>query len=88
MVQGQCGVVRLHYGVRHSRGGEDGESVDDLVWQLLSNLIDDEAAEARACTSPEAVKELEALQTVAGLHLPPGHVHQAVGQLRPVSVET
>ena len=38
-MQGQGGVVRLHHGVRHLGGGEDGERGHDLVRIFLSRVV-------------------------------------------------
>ena len=51
-------------------------------------VVDEETAEARARASPQAMHQLDSLQAVAALHLPPRDVHQTVHQLRPVRVET
>jgi hypothetical protein len=59
---GEGGVVGLHHGVGHLGRGHHGVGVHDPVGVLLTDLGDEECAQAGAGAAPQRVGELETLQ--------------------------
>ena len=55
---------------------------------LLSDFADDERSETRSGSTSQRVSQLEALQTVALLRLPPHDLHDVVHQLGAICVVT
>merc|ERR1711871_361144 len=69
LVHGERGVVRLDHGVRHLGRRAHRVGGHDAVRVLLADLRDQERAHAGAGAAAQRVRDLEALQAIAGLGL-------------------
>ena len=59
-----------------------------FITLFLPNFVNKKSSQTGACASTQSVDELKALNIVAALHLPPGHVSDGLHQGGPVGVET
>merc|ERR1712028_301743 len=88
LVDGQSGVVRLNHGVRHLRGGDDGEGHHHAVGVLLADLGDKKCSHTGTGTATKRVGDLETLEAIAGLGLLADNVKDGVNQLSTLGVVT
>mmetsp|Transcript_23377 Transcript_23377/g.25913 ORF Transcript_23377/g.25913 Transcript_23377/m.25913 type:complete len:314 (-) Transcript_23377:12-953(-) len=86
LVDGERGVVRLDDGVGHLGRRDDGEGHHDPVGVLLAQLGDEQGAHAGARATAEGVRDLEALEAVAGLGLLAADVQDGVDELSALGV--
>ena len=59
-----------------------------FITLFLPNFVNKKSSQTGACASTQSMDELKALNIVAALHLPPGHVSDGLHQGGPVGVET
>eukprot|EP00760_Papus_ankaliazontas_P025007 PhM_4_TR2455/c1_g1_i1/m.64634 len=88
LVDGERRVVGLDDRVGHLGGGDDGEGEHHAVGVLLAQLGDEERAHAGARAAAEGVRDLEALEAVAGLGLLAADVEDGVDELGALRVVT
>jgi len=88
LVNGEGGVVWLNNRVGNLRRGNDGERRHHAVWELLTDLGDQESTHTSTSATTKGVRDLEALKAVAALGLTADHVKHLVDQLRTLSVVT
>ena len=88
LVDGEGGIVRLHYCVRHLRRRHDGEGERDPVGVLIADFGDQERAHSRSRASTEGVGHLETLQAVRGLNFLTNDIEDGINQLCSLLVMT
>jgi hypothetical protein len=86
LMDGKGGVVRLHNGVRHLRGGDNRVGRHDSVGVLLTDLRDQEGSHTRSSTTTHGVGHLESLKTVRRLSLLTDNIKHRVDQLSTLGV--
>lgn len=80
-------IAHLNYGVADLRAWQDREAGQHAIWVLLLDLGSEKRSHARASSSSNTVKELNALWTVAALHLCSQAVKALIYQLGTFSIE-
>jgi hypothetical protein len=86
LVDGEGGIVRLHDGIRHLGGGNDGVGGHDTIGVLLTDLGDQEGSHTGSGTTTHGVGELESLKAVRALSLLAHNIEDGVNQLSTLSV--
>ena len=86
LVNRKGAVIRLHDGIRHLGGRDDGESGHDTIGVLLTDLGDQKCTHTGTGTTTHGVGELETLKAVTGLSLLTDNVKDGVDQLSTLGV--
>ena len=86
LVDRERGVVRLDDGVRDLGRGDDREGHHHAVRVLLADLADQQRSHAGARAAAQRVRDLEALEAVAGLGLLADDVEDRVDELGALGV--
>ena len=87
-MDGEGGVVGLDDGVGDLWRGDDGEGGHHAVWELLTDLADQERTHASTSSTTEGVGDLEALEAVAALSLATDNIEDLVDKLSTLGVVT
>jgi len=85
-MDGESSVVRLNNGIRHLGGRHNGEGCHHTVWELLTDLGDQEGTHTSTGTSTKGVGDLETLEAVAALGLTTHDVEDLVDQFGTLGV--
>ena len=88
LVDGEGGVVGLNNSVGDFGRWDDGEGGHHAVWELLTDLADEERAHTSAGTTTKRVGDLEALKAVTALSLATDDIEDLVDQLGTLGVVT
>jgi hypothetical protein len=88
LMDGEGGVVRLNNGVGNLGGGNDRESCHHAVWELLTDLGDQQRTHTSTGTTTERVGDLETLEAVTSLSLTTNNIEDLVNKLSTLSVMT
>jgi hypothetical protein len=82
----ESSIVWLDNGVRDLGGGNDGESSHHAVWELLTDLGDQERTHTSTSSTTERVGDLETLKAVAALGFTTNDIENLVDKLSTLSV--
>jgi hypothetical protein len=86
LVDGEGSVVWLNNGVGDLGGWHNGESSHHAVWELLTDLGDQERSHTSTSSTTERVGDLETLKTVAALGLTTDDIENLIDKLSTLSV--
>jgi hypothetical protein len=84
----ESGIVWLDNGIRDLGGRNNGEGSHHAVWELLTNLRDQERTHTSTSSTTERVGNLETLEAVAALSLTTDDIKDLVNKLSTLSVMT
>lgn len=82
----ESGIVWLNNGIRDLGGRNNGEGSHHAVWELLTNLGDQERTHTSTSSTTERVGNLETLKAVAALSLTTDDIKDLVNKLSTLSV--
>lgn len=86
LVDREGSVVGLNDSIGDLGGGHDGESSHHAVWELLTNLGDQEGTHTGTSSTTKRVGDLEALEAVATLGLTTNDIENLINQFGTLSV--
>jgi len=86
LMNGEGGIVWLDNGVGHLGGWDNGEGSHHAVWELLTDLGDQERTHTSTGSTTKRVGDLETLKAVAALSLTTNDIEDLVDELSTLSV--